>query len=108
MKKIIILSMAIVFIATFAQAQTDSLKNKQNSYLSKQLNITDSLAKQVESIMATYKTDAGKLMDSKKLDPTEMRAKMDALIVEKNLKLKKILTAEQLNKLLPTTEKKKD
>ena len=72
------------------------------------MNITDALATQVESIMVDYKTNAGKVMESKKLDPTQMRAKMDALIEEKNLKLKKILTSEQLNTLLPTTEQKKD
>ena len=108
MKNIIITSLVIMLSITLAFAQTDSLKSQQNSYLSKQLNITDALATQVEGIMAAYKTNAGKLAENKKLDPTEMRAKIDALIEEKNSKLKKILTEEQLNKFLPTSEKKKD
>lgn len=86
----------------------ESLKSKQSTYLSKQINITDSLAAQVENIMATYKASASKVMESKKLNPEEMRIKIDALIEEKNVKLKKNLTEEQLDKLLPTTEKKKD
>lgn len=108
MRKIIILMLALVLTCFFAQAQTDSLKNKQTSYLSKQLNITNALAIEVESIMASYKTSANKIIDNKKLDPEEIRTKIDILIEEKNIKLKKILTQEQLDKLLPTTEKRKD
>ncbi len=93
--------------ASFAHAQTESPITTQKTYLSKQLNITDSLSTKVESIMATYKADAGKVMESKKLNPQEMRLKIDALIEDKNTKLKKILTEEQPDKLLPTTEKVK-
>ena len=57
--------------------------------------------------MADYKTNASKVAESKKLGPQEMRTKIDVLIEEKNNKLKKLLTQEQLNRLLPTTEIKK-
>ena len=73
------------------QAQTESPSTIQKTYLSKQLNITDSLSKKVESIMAIYKADAGKVAESKKLSPQEMRAKIDALMEEKNSKLKSCL-----------------
>ncbi len=107
MKKTLTFTFAILLTGLLAQAQTESPNTTQKTYLSKQLNITDSLSTEVESIMATYKADAGKVAESKKLSPQEMRAKIDVLIDEKNAKLKKILTDEQLDKLLPTTEKVK-
>lgn len=107
MKKLIISTLTIILISTFVQAQTDSLKYKPTSYLGKQLNITDSLATQVETILADYKPNANKVAENKKLNAANMRIKIDALIADKNTKLKKILTEEQLFKLLPTTEKKK-
>lgn len=106
MKKFTTTVFAVMLTATFAPAQT--IKNDQIKYLSKQINVSDSLASIVESIMATYKVSVSKIMESKNLNPDEMRIKIDALIEERKFKLKKILTEEQLDKLLPTTEKKKD
>ncbi len=107
MKKTLLPTVAILLGVSLAQAQTESSSTTQKTYLSKQLNITDSLSTNVESIMATYKADTGKVMESKKLNPQEMRLKIDALIEEKNVKLKKILNEEQLDKLLPTSKKVK-
>lgn len=108
MKAITLFTLAILLTCSFAQAQINSLNNKPTTYLGKQLNITDSIAKQVETILADYKTNANKVTDNKKLNAAEMRTKIDALIEDKNIKLKKILTEEQLFKFLPTTEKKKN
>ncbi len=108
MKKTIIPTLALMLIGIFAQAQTESKELKQTLYLSKQLNITDSLTTQVETIMANYKTNAAKVMENKKFTPEEMRTKIEALIEDKNNKLKKILSEDQLQKFLPTSEKKKE
>ncbi|WP_017256995.1 hypothetical protein [Pedobacter arcticus] len=107
MKKILITTLTIMLTGLFAKAQTEGPKQSQKLELSKQLNITNAVAIQVEAIMADYKTNASKVAESKKLAPQEMRTKIDVLIEEKNNKLKKLLTQEQLNKLLPTTERTK-
>jgi hypothetical protein len=92
-----------------AQAQqTDSLKEARTSWLSKELAVTKAKALQVASILDQYKENAKIAIDDKSLTPETLRAKLDQLIDEKNTKLKQLLTAEQSNKIIPTTERKRN
>lgn len=86
---------------------TDSLKQAKIKYISKDLSVTDKKAEAVVLIMDQYKADAKKLIGDKALTESVRRVKFKALIDEKNSKLEKILTEEQLQKIVSTTERNK-
>jgi hypothetical protein len=92
-----------------AQAQqTDSLKQVRVNWLSKELSITKEKAQQISLIMDQYKASANLAINDKSLNEETLRTKINQLIDEKNTKLKQLLTEEQSNKLIPTTERKRN
>ncbi len=101
----IMLLVSTVFAKQAYSQETDSLKQVRIKYIGKDLAITDQKAQQVVLILDQYKENAKIAIGDKSLTPEELTVKMDQLIDEKNMKLKKILTEEQSNKLIPTTER---
>ncbi|UKJ06176.1 hypothetical protein [Solitalea lacus] len=89
-----------------AQQQPDSLKTIQSNYYAQQFGLNNAAALKTFQIINLYK-ESVKILLSKGLSEVELRAKIDLLIDEKNEKLKKILTTEQLEKIVPKTELQK-
>ena len=56
--------------------------------------------------MDEYKSAAKKIIDDSSLNEGTKKIKFDALIDDKNKKLGQILTEQQLNKIIPTTERR--
>jgi hypothetical protein len=92
---------------SYAQQQ-DSLKQKQVKYFSRILTVSQDTAKQVTTIMYTYKEGVKKVVADAALIEEVKRAKIDSLIEEKNKKLELLLTPAQQAKIIPTTERKKN
>jgi hypothetical protein len=109
MKKTILLPAIIlctVLLANTAYGQkTDSLKIRQTKIFKTELGISEKTAQQVLSIITAYKIEAKKAIDNKSLNESQIREQISLLVDKKNAKLNKILTPEQLQKLMPTTEK---
>lgn len=107
MKKIIypllVISITLLTVQAYSQ-QTDSLKKTQVNYLSKELAVPEATAAKVAAIMNTYKENAKKVID-KKLGTLEAQAQLNQLIEEKNKQLALLLTEQQLNKIVPTSER---
>ncbi len=110
MKKSYLISfiLAILFTAHAFSQQADSLKQAHIKYISKDLAISESIAQQVVSILDQYKQEAKAAVNNKSLKDDERKVKLDQLIGDKNSKLKKILTELQLQKIVPTTERRKN
>jgi len=111
--KTYILIISLLFVSllstnkSYAQQQ-DSLKQKKINYLTKVLSTDQQTAKQVASIMDSYKEDVKKVVSDATLSPETRRIKIDELITEKNKKLGRMLSTSQLEKIIPTTERKKN
>jgi len=111
--KTYILLISLLFVSllstnkSYAQQQ-DSLKQKKINYLTKVLSTDQQTAKQVASIMDSYKEDVKKVVSDATLSPETRRIKIDELITEKNKKLGLMLSTSQLEKIIPTTERKKN
>lgn len=88
--------------------QADSLKKTHAKHLSKDLSISESVANQVVEIMDNYKQNIKKAINDKTLKPEELQAKISLLMDEKNTRLSLILNELQLQKIVPTTERRKD
>lgn len=71
------------------------------------LNIPDSSAAKTWSIIDEYKSNAKKVMRNDQLNDQQKRATIDSLIDNKNEKISKILTQEQLKTIISVTEFKK-
>ncbi len=109
MKKLtsaILIIAAALFIQKAHGQQADSLKQARIKYMSKDLAVTETKAQQIVFILDEYKENAKLVINDKSLNRDALRVKLDVLIDEKNMKLKKILTEEQSNKLIPTTERR--
>ena len=111
MKKAILLPTIIfcsVLLANTAYGQkTDSVKTQEyTKYLAKELASTEKTAQQVATIMDDYKAAANILVNDKTVTQEELRTKFTVLIDEKNSKLEKILTEPQLQKMIPSSERK--
>lgn len=108
MKKAILLTTIIfctVLLANTTYGQkADSVKIRQTKFFKTELGIPEKIAQQVLSIITNYKTEAQKAIDNKNLNERQIRDQISQLVDEKNAKLNKILTPEQLQKLMPTTE----
>jgi len=92
---------------SYAQQQ-DSLKQKQIKFYSRVLSSSQDTARQVATIMDTYKEGVKKVVADATLTEEVRRAKIDGLIEEKNKKFALLLSPAQQAKIIPTTERKKD
>ena len=95
-------------VSTSYAQQQDSLKQKQINYFSRVLNASRDTAKQVTTIMDTYKESAKKVIVDATLSEEAKRVKIDGLIDEKNKKLEMLLSPAQQAKIIPTTERTKN
>lgn len=103
------LVIAATLFGTHAYSQqADSLKQARIKYISKDLTVTDSTAEKVIVILDQYKEAAKQLINDKNLTEDIRRVKFDMLIDEKNNKLQKILTEQQLQKMVPSSERRKE
>ncbi len=109
MKKtyLIVLFALLTFYGTevFSQ-QPDSLKQVKINSLRKDLSIDKSNAEKVIQVMDEYKLSAKAVIENNVLSETEKRDKLNLLIDDKNANLKKLLNEKQLEKVIPTTEKR--
>lgn len=111
MKKFYLLSLVILITLLTNHAysqQTDSLKQAHIKYISKNLAISESIAQQVVSILDQYKQEAKAAVNNKSLKDDERKLKLDQLIGDKNSNLQKILTEQQLQKIVPSAEWRKN
>jgi hypothetical protein len=93
---------------SYAQKQQqDSLNQKRITFYSKVLAAGQDTAARVVAIMDTYKEGVKKVVADATLSEANRRVGIDALIAEKNKKLARLLTPAQLDKIIPTTERKK-
>ncbi|WP_276359155.1 hypothetical protein [Daejeonella sp. H1SJ63] len=100
--------LTILFNAHAYSQQADSLKQAHIKYISKSLAVPEGIAQQVAFILDQYKEKAKASINDKSLTGDSLRVKLDQLIDDKNSKLKKILTEQQLQKIVPTTERRKN
>ena len=109
--KTYILIISLLFVSllstntSYAQQQ-DSLKQKKINYLTKVLSTDQQTAKQVASIMDTYKVSVKQVITDATLSEDARRVKINGLIEEKNKKLALFLSPTQQAKIIPTTERK--
>jgi len=109
--KTYILLISLLFVSllstntSYAQQQ-DSLKQKKINYLTKVLSTDQQTAKQVASIMDTYKVSVKQVITDATLSEDARRVKINGLIEEKNKKLALFLSPTQQAKIIPTTERK--
>jgi len=109
--KIYILIISLLFVSllptnkSYAQQQ-DSLKQKKINYLTKVLSTDQQTAKQVASIMDTYKVSVKQVITDATLSEDARRVKINGLIEEKNKKLALFLSPTQQAKIIPSTERK--
>jgi hypothetical protein len=87
----------------FSQQQ-DSLSNAQVTYYSKALSVNKTKAKQVADILDKYKGDAKAIADNGTLSEEIKRLRINLLIHDKVLALRVLLSAKQLQKIVPTSE----
>lgn len=99
---------SILSVNTSYAQQQDSLKQKQVKFYSRVLNANQDTAKQVATIMDTYKEGVKKVVADATLSEEVKRARIDGLIEEKNKKFELLLTPAQQAKIIPTTERKKN
>jgi hypothetical protein len=105
MKKSLLIFIFMIIANSYAFSQlTDSLQQAKIKYTSKKLAVNSSTAQQVVLIIDDYKTKAKVVSEDQTLADENKRIKMNNLIHEKVLGLKKLLTARQLQKILPTSE----
>jgi len=95
------------FSSSYAQQQ-DSLKQKQIRFFSKVLNTKQDTAVQVSTIINSYKESLKKVIADATLSEDTRRVKINGLIEEKNKKLGLILSPSQLEKIIPSTERKRN
>ncbi|WP_419801434.1 hypothetical protein [Mucilaginibacter sp.] len=102
-----ILVIAFLFSAQVYSQQLDSSKKAQVKYLSKDLSLSETSAAQVVTIMDKYKQSAKIVISDKALTPEDKKARLDKLIEEKNKQLFPLLSEQQFNKIVPTSERSK-
>lgn len=112
-KYILLISLLFVMILSisnsYAQKQKqDSLNQKQVKFYSKTLAVGKDTAQLVFTIMDTYKESVKKVVADATLSEEIKRVKIDELIKEKNKKFELLLTPAQQEKIIPTTERKKN
>lgn len=105
MKQITIIALAGFLITGVAFAQeADSLNKIKIEHYSKMLGVTEKKSKDIVLIMDQYKESAKQIINNAALSQDEKKIKFTLLIDDKNSKLKKILTASQLEKVIPPSE----
>jgi len=89
--------------SAFSQ-EPDSTLQARVKYISKQLSLPDPQTKDVIKILDTYKENANKVFNDMSISEKDRSLKVKKLMETKNLALKKILSANQLVLIVPTSE----
>jgi hypothetical protein len=106
---ILLISLFFISILSISDANAqnkDSLDQKQIKFYSKLLTVGQDTAKQVVTIMDTYKEGVKKVVADATLTEEMKRVKIDGLIDEKNKKLGLLLSPSKQGKIIPSTERK--
>ena len=104
----IILSLSTVFLlAENSFGQQPDNKSTKTKLIESKLGIDTARAAQVFAIQTGYKSALKAVLSNSSLSETDKRAKIDKLIADKNNQLESILTPEQADRFIPTTERKR-
>jgi formyltetrahydrofolate hydrolase len=95
---------AILFSTKSYSQEPDSTKQAHVKFFTRELGVTGDKAELIVNIMADYKKNAKVLVANTTLSDDAKKAKIAELVTEKNSKLQKVLTKEQLQKLIPNSE----
>lgn len=102
---LVLIFIGCIWSANLNAQQADSLKLAHIDYLGKTLSVSQSKAKAVFSILDDYKVSAMKVISDASLTENTRREKLNQLIDDRNSKLKKELTEQQLQKIVPSHER---
>lgn len=109
--KIIIISSAIMLLliqSNKSQAQqADSTGQKSVSYMSQYLKTDTATAAKVKAIQENYKKALLAVIADSTMNIHQKRAAVEKLMDEKNEKLEPLFPVSQLEKIIPTTERKR-
>ena len=98
---------AVTLTSNLAYSQTTTgEKQALIQYISKDLSISEIKAEQVVTILSQYKTKAKDIVNNQAYSEAERKTKLDLIIDEKNNGLTKLLTPQQLEKVIPSTERR--
>lgn len=86
-------------------AGSEKIQPEQISYYKQILNIDTVKALDIARIQGYYKTAINKLIAEQNISDLERANKAEALMIEKNRQLKLLLSIEQQEKIIPTTER---
>lgn len=101
---ITLIVLSILFSLNSHAQEPDSTKQTKIKYLSKDLGLNLTTSEKVVAVMDSYKNDAKTIFNDPQMKDAEKRLKIDQLISKKNESLKQMLTKEQFNKFVPTSE----
>ncbi len=108
MKKLYILLLAIVAISPVYAQQPDSVKKQRQVQAYRQrLGLPDDKARKVDAAHEEYKAALKAVTDNPNLSEEEKRRSAGKLVAEKNSKLAALLTAVQLDAVVPTSERER-
>ncbi len=108
MKKLYILLVAMVAISPVYAQQADSVKKQRQLQAYRQrLGLPDDKAKKVDAAHEQYKAALKAVTDNPNLSDEEKRKAATKLMAEKNNKLAALLTAVQLDAVVPTSERER-
>ena len=105
----IIYSIIIIIVICVSKSygqQTDSTRRKSIAYLGQYLKTDTGTARRVSDAQESYKKGARQVMDNRALTEQQKRTAIDGLIDEKNRKLEQLLSPQQRDMIIPTTERR--
>jgi hypothetical protein len=108
MYKIYLIAVFVLSSGTVLGQSADSVsKQKQVQYYKSKLSLNETKASQVNVIHDQYKASLKEITNNPNLPEEEKRKAAEKIIAEKNKKLEGLLTAEQLDVVVSTTERKR-
>ncbi|RKR84181.1 hypothetical protein BDD43_4408 [Mucilaginibacter gracilis] len=114
MKKIFtILSLILLISVRGYSQQIDTTKHKESDhhrmtrFISQRLNLDSVKAAQIVAIQDSYKAGMKQVISNGSLTETQKHRAIDSLVIKKNNSLSAILTPEQQEKIIPSTERQK-
>ncbi|RKR84507.1 hypothetical protein BDD43_4746 [Mucilaginibacter gracilis] len=114
MKKIFtILSLILLISVRGYSQQRDTTKHKESEhhrmtrFIRQRLNVDSVKAAQIAAIQDSYKAGMKQVINNGSLNETQKHRAIDSLVIKKNNSLSAILTLEQQEKIIPSTERQK-
>lgn len=107
MQKIFITALLLMAAIAVSAQNADSIKKqKQIKYYQQKLRLSNDQAGQVSTVHEQYKSALKAITDNPNLSETEKRKAAEQLMAEKNRKLSGLLSPEQLDAVVPISERK--